>query len=84
MARRSKFELEWHGFRVISGHADRDQLLELVANGSNKAKQIFVTMGRNDRPILTQRIRDYLGLNAIALNKTKKWRLTFSLNNVLV
>ena len=53
--------------RGFSGHADRDQLLELVAKGGDKAKQIFVTMGEERSSLfLTQRLRDYLGLNAIA------------------
>ncbi len=50
-----------------SGHADRDQLLELVAKGGDKAKQVFVTMGEERSSLfLTQRLRDYLGLNAVA------------------
>ena len=53
--------------RGYSGHADRDQLLELVAHGGEKAKQIFVAMGEERSSLfLTQRLRDYLGLNAIA------------------
>lgn len=61
-----------------SGHADRDQLLELVANGSNKAKQIFVTMGEERSSLfLTQRIRDYLGLNAIAPEQNQEVEIDF-------
>lgn len=53
--------------RGYSGHADRDQLLELVAKGGDDAKQVFVTMGEERSSLfLTQRLRDYLGLNAIA------------------
>jgi metallo-beta-lactamase family protein len=53
--------------RGYSGHADRDQLLELVAHGGEKAKQIFVAMGEERSALfLTQRLRDYLGLNALA------------------
>lgn len=53
--------------RGYSGHADRDQLLELVAGGGDKAKQIFVTMGEERASLfLTQRIHDYLGLPAVA------------------
>ncbi|USN87505.1 MAG: MBL fold metallo-hydrolase [Candidatus Nomurabacteria bacterium] len=53
--------------RGYSGHADRDQLLELVAHGGDKAKQIFVTMGEERSSLfLTQRLHDYLGLNAVA------------------
>lgn len=53
--------------RGYSGHADRDQLLELVAHGGEKAKQIFVTMGEERSSLfLTQRLHDYLGINAVA------------------
>ncbi len=53
--------------RGYSGHADRDQLIELVAHGGEKAKQVFVAMGEERSSLfLTQRLHDYLGLNAIA------------------
>jgi metallo-beta-lactamase family protein len=54
--------------RGFSGHADRDQLVELVHGGlSPKTKQIFVTMGEERASLfLTQRLRDYLGAPAIA------------------
>ena len=53
--------------RGYSGHADRDQLINLVADGSEKAKQIFVAMGEEKSSLfLVQRLRDYLGVNAIA------------------
>jgi len=51
----------------FSGHADRDQLINLVAGGGDKAKQVFVAMGEERSALfLTQRLRDYLGLNAVA------------------
>jgi metallo-beta-lactamase family protein len=50
-----------------SGHADRDQLVDFVAEGGDKAKQVFVTMGEERAALfLVQRLRDYLGVNAIA------------------
>lgn len=50
-----------------SGHADRDQLVEYVAKGGDKAKQVFVTMGEERSSLfLVQRLRDYLGVNAVA------------------
>ena len=53
--------------RGFSGHADRDQLLELVAQGGTSAKQVFVTMGEERSSLfLTQRLRDYLGVQAVA------------------
>jgi metallo-beta-lactamase family protein len=62
----------------FSGHADRDQLLELVAEGSDKAKQVFVTMGEERSSLfLTQRLRDYLGLNAIAPEENQEVEIEF-------
>ncbi|HEY0964436.1 MAG TPA: MBL fold metallo-hydrolase [Candidatus Paceibacterota bacterium] len=53
--------------RGYSGHADRDQLLEFVHGGATKVKQVFVTMGEEKASLfLTQRLRDYLGVNAVA------------------
>lgn len=53
--------------RGFSGHADRPQLVDFVAGGGEKAKQIFVTMGEEKSSLhLVQRLRDYLGINAIA------------------
>jgi len=55
--------------RGFSGHADRNQLIDLVYNGTQdyKPKQVFVTMGEERASLfLTQRLRDYLGVNAIA------------------
>ncbi len=50
-----------------SGHADRDQLLSFVSEGCEKAKQAFVCMGEERAALfLVQRLRDYLGLNAVA------------------
>lgn len=53
--------------RGYSGHADRDQLVELVSKGCKRAKQVFVTMGEERSSLfLVQRLRDYLGVNATA------------------
>ena len=53
--------------RGWSGHADRDQLVNFVAEGGDKAKQVFVTMGEERASLfLVQRLRDYLGVNAVA------------------
>ena len=61
-----------------SGHADRDQLINLVAKGADKAKQIFVTMGEERSSLfLTQRLRDYLGLNATAPNQDDEVEIDF-------
>jgi len=55
--------------RGYSGHADRNQLVDLVYRGTKdkKPKQVFVTMGEEKASLfLTQRLRDYLGVNATA------------------
>lgn len=53
--------------RGWSGHADRDQLVDFVAQGGEKAKQVFVAMGEERSSLfLVQRLRDYLGINAVA------------------
>lgn len=50
-----------------SGHADRDQLVELVAGGGSKAKGVYVVMGEERSSLfLTQRLRDYLDVPAVA------------------
>lgn len=61
-----------------SGHADRDQLVDLVAQGGDKAKQIFVAMGEERSSLfLVQRLRDYLGLNAIAPEQDQQVEIEF-------
>lgn len=61
-----------------SGHADRDQLVDFVATGGDKAKQIFVVMGEERSSLfLVQRLRDYLGLNAIAPEVNQEIEIDF-------
>ena len=51
-----------HGF---SGHADRDQLLHLIAAGAETVEQVFVTMGEEKSSLfLAQRLHDYVGVPA--------------------
>jgi metallo-beta-lactamase family protein len=53
--------------RGYSGHADRDQLVDLVAQGGDNARRIFVAMGEEKSSLfLVQRLRDYLAVNAVA------------------
>jgi metallo-beta-lactamase family protein len=62
----------------FSGHADRDQLVELVAGGADKAKHIFVTMGEEQSSLfLVQRLRDYLGLKATAPSLNEEVQIDF-------
>lgn len=64
--------------RGYSGHADRDQLLDFVAQGGEKAKQIFVTMGEERASLfLVQRLRDYLGCNAVAPSLNQEVEIDF-------
>ncbi len=64
--------------RGYSGHADRDQLLDIVAQGGDSAKQVFVTMGEERASLfLVQRLRDYLGINAIAPSLNEEVEIDF-------
>lgn len=65
--------------RGFSGHADRDQLVDFVyrSNG-HRAKEIFVAMGEERSSLfLTQRLRDYLGANAIAPKQNDEIEIDF-------
>ncbi len=64
--------------RGYSGHADRDQLLNTVAQGGDHAQQVFVTMGEEKSSLfLVQRLRDYLGLNAVAPSLNEEVEIDF-------
>ncbi len=50
-----------------SGHRDMDGLLEFIEGTQDKVKKIFVVMGEpKSSMFLVQRIKDYLGLKAVA------------------
>jgi len=68
-----------HTIRGFSGHADRNQLVDLVHRGDgHKAKQVFVTMGEEKASLfLTQRLRDYLGVNAVAPEQNAEVEIDF-------
>ena len=64
--------------RGYSGHADRDQLVEYVAAGGSEAEQVFVTMGEERASLfLVQRLRDYLGVNAVAPSQNEEVEIEF-------
>ncbi|MFT5849728.1 MAG: metallo-beta-lactamase family protein [Patiriisocius sp.] len=64
--------------RGFSGHADRDQLVGIVAKGGDKAKQVFVTMGEERSSLfLVQRLRDHLGINAVAPSLNEEVTIDF-------
>jgi len=49
-----------------SGHKDSDRLLEFVETGSKTLKKVFVAIGEPKASMfLAQRIRDYLGIEAV-------------------
>jgi metallo-beta-lactamase family protein len=61
-----------------SGHADRDQLIGLVSSGCEKAEGVFVVMGEERSSLfLTQRLRDYIGLNAKAPSLNEEVEIDF-------
>jgi metallo-beta-lactamase family protein len=73
---RAKVEM----IRGFSGHADRNQLIDLVYGGAQEymPKQVFVTMGEERASLfLTQRLRDYLGVNAIAPEENAEVEIDF-------
>lgn len=64
--------------RGYSGHADRNQLVNFVAEGGDNAKQIFVAMGEERSSLfLVQRLRDYLGVNAVAPSQNEEVEIDF-------
>jgi metallo-beta-lactamase family protein len=64
--------------RGYSGHADRPQLIDLVANGAGRAEKVFVAMGEEKSSLhLVQRLRDYLGLEAIAPAENQEFTIDF-------
>ena len=53
--------------RGYSAHKDSDDLIEFVSHTAETVKKVFVVMGEPKSSLfLTQRLRDYLGVDAIA------------------
>lgn len=64
--------------RGYSGHADRDQLLNLVHRSEAEPKQIFVTMGEEKASLhLVQRLRDYLDMPAVMPHENEEVKIDF-------
>ncbi len=64
-----------HGY---SGHADRDQLINFVGDGCTKVQKVFVAMGEEHSALfLVQRLRDYLGVHAVAPGKDESIEIDF-------
>jgi metallo-beta-lactamase family protein len=59
-----------------SAHKDCSGLVEFVSHTADSVKQVFVTMGEPSSSIfLVQRLRDYLGVNAIVPEEGKRYVL---------
>jgi metallo-beta-lactamase family protein len=66
--------------RGFSGHADRNQLIDLVYAGTQekKPRQVFVAMGEERSSLfLTQRLRYYLGINATVPEENAEVEIDF-------
>lgn len=66
--------------RGFSGHADRNQLIDLVytATQNKKPTNVFVAMGEERSSLfLTQRLRDYLGIKATAPEQNSEVKIDF-------
>ena len=67
--------LTLHGY---SGHKDMDHLLEFVSEGQETLKKVFVAIGEPKSSLfLAQRIRDYLGLDAVVPEPNSTVELEF-------
>lgn len=61
-----------------SGHKDSDHLIEFVAGTADRVKKVFVVMGELKSALfLVQRLRDYLGVSAVAPDEGESIVLTF-------
>lgn len=61
-----------------SGHADREQLTEFVEKCGDQVEKVFVVMGEERASLfLVQRLRDYLGVNALAPSEGEVVELNF-------
>lgn len=62
----------------FSSHKDSDHLIEFVEKCSATVKKVFVTMGEPKASLfLIQRLRDYVGVDAIYPEKGKPYELDF-------
>ena len=59
-----------------SGHRDSEGLLELISTAGDSLKKVFVVMGEPKSALfLTQRVRDYIGVEAIAPEEGKVYKI---------
>lgn len=60
----------------FSAHKDSDHLIEFVEDTKNTLKQVFTVMGEPKASMfLSQRLRDYLGVNAVYPEKDKVYSI---------
>ncbi|OGG61524.1 hypothetical protein A3C87_02640 [Candidatus Kaiserbacteria bacterium RIFCSPHIGHO2_02_FULL_49_34] len=61
-----------------SAHADRDQLVDFVEPGAATVKKVFVAMGEEKSSLfLVQRLRDFLGVDAVAPAPSESFEIEF-------
>ena len=61
-----------------SGHKDRDALLDFVESSGESLQEVFVTMGEpKSSMFLAQRIRDFLGVEALVPQIGESFELSF-------
>jgi metallo-beta-lactamase family protein len=59
-----------------SAHKDMDQLIEFVESTSGSIEKVFVAMGEPKSSLfLTQRLRDFLGVNAVAPDRGNSYSI---------
>lgn len=64
--------------RGYSGHADRDALTDFVSQSGAELKKVYVTMGEERSSLfLVQRLRDYLGVDAVAPEQDAEEEIEF-------
>lgn len=64
--------------RGFSAHKDRDNLVDFVESSAERVQRVFVTMGEPKAALfLTQRLRDFLGVDAVAPEAGEVQELNF-------
>ncbi len=64
--------------KAYSSHKDSDALLQFVGDGVDSLKKVYVVMGEmKSSTFLTQRLRDYLGVNAVAPREGDSTEINF-------
>ncbi len=73
-----KIKAQKRTIRGFSAHKDLDNLVNFVEDTAERNKQVFVALGEPKSALfLTQRLREYLGVNAIAPENGQVFNLDF-------